>query len=93
MRKLLFLHPNDNIAVSLADLVAGESIEQDGTTIKVLNEIRRGHKIATKEIEKNDGIIKYGERMGHATKDIHVGEHVHTHNVLGDRLSTEQVAK
>ena len=93
MRKLLFLHPNDNIAVSLADLVVGESIEQDGTTIKVLNEIRRGHKIATKEIKKNDGIIKYGERMGHATKDIHVGEHVHTHNVLGDRLSTEQVAK
>jgi hypothetical protein len=93
MRKLLFLHPNDNIAVSLADLVAGESIEQDGTTIKVLNEIRRGHKIATKEIKKSDGIIKYGERMGHATTDIHVGEHVHTHNVLGDRLSTEQVAK
>jgi len=93
MRKLLFLHPNENIAGSLADLAAGGSIEQDGTTIKVLNEIRRGHKIATKEIKKNDGIIKYGERMGHATTDIHVGEHVHTHNVLGDRLSTEQVAK
>ena len=40
---------------------------------------------------KNDGIIKYGERMGHATRDIQVGEHVHTHNVLGDRLSKEQV--
>jgi hypothetical protein len=28
--------------------------------------------------------------MGHATKDITRGEHVHTHNVLGDRLSTEK---
>ena len=93
MRKLLFLHPSDNIAVSLADLSEGEVIEQDGTTIKVLNKINRGHKIATKVIKKNDGIIKYGERMGHATTDIQIGEHVHTHNVLGDRLSTEQVAK
>jgi hypothetical protein len=29
--------------------------------------------------------------MGHATSDIQIGEHVHIHNVLGDRLSTEQV--
>ena len=40
---------------------------------------------------RDDGIIKYGERMGHATAAIAVGEHVHTHNVLGDRLSSEQV--
>ena len=42
-------------------------------------------------LKKNEGVIKYGERMGHATTDIGVGEHVHVHNVLGDRLSTEQV--
>jgi altronate dehydratase len=52
--------------------------------------IPRGHKVATADIKKGDGIIKYGERMGHATKDITRGEHVHTHNVLGDRLSTEK---
>jgi hypothetical protein len=45
--------------------------------------------VASKSVKKGEGIIKYGERMGHATKDITVGEHVHTHNVLGDRLSTE----
>lgn len=28
----------------------------------------RGHKISTADIAKGDGIIKYGERMGHATK-------------------------
>jgi altronate dehydratase small subunit len=47
--------------------------------------------VATKAIAKDEGIIKYGERMGHATSEIKIGEHVHTHNVLGDRLSTEQV--
>ncbi len=90
MRKLLFLHPNDNIAVCLADFNAGEKLEEDGLKFTILNPIPRGHKIATANIAKGDGIIKYGERMGHATSDIKIGEHVHTHNVLGDRLSTEK---
>ena len=88
-RTVLFLNSADNIAVCLKDFTPGDVINQDGYTIKVLNPIPRGHKIATKPIAKNDGVIKYGERMGHATTDIQIGEHVHTHNVLGDRVSTE----
>jgi altronate hydrolase len=91
MRKILILNAADNIAVCLADLGIGDVINQDDFSITVGSKIPRGHKIATKPIAKNDGIIKYGERMGHATADIKVGEHVHTHNVLGDRLSAEQV--
>ena len=90
MRKVLVLNEIDNIAVCLVDLEIGEVIGQDGINLTIQNRIPRGHKIATKNISKDDGIIKYGERMGHATSDIKIGEHVHTHNVLGDRLSTEQ---
>ena len=91
MRKVLILDPRDNIAVCLADLAEGDVIKQDDITITVKNKIPRGHKIATAEIAKNDGIIKYGERMGHAVAPIALGEHVHVHNILGDRLSAEQV--
>ena len=91
MRKVLILDPRDNIAVCLADLAEGDVIKQDDITITVKNKIPRGHKIATAEIAKNDGIIKYGERMGHAIAPIAIGEHVHVHNILGDRLSAEQV--
>lgn len=91
MRKVLILDPRDNIAVCLADLAEGDVIIQDDITITVKNRIPRGHKIATAEIAKNDGIIKYGERMGHAIAPIAIGEHVHVHNILGDRLSAEQV--
>ena len=91
MRKILILDSRDNIAVCLVDLFAGEVIEQDDISIMVLGNIPRGHKIASQPIAKDEGIIKYGERMGHATTSISVGEHVHTHNVLGDRLSSEQV--
>jgi len=91
MRKVLILDARDNIAVCLADLTEGDVITQDDITITVKNRIPRGHKIATAEIAKNDGIIKYGERMGHAIAPIAIGEHVHVHNILGDRLSAEQV--
>ena len=91
MRKVLILDPRDNIAVCLADLTEGDVVTQDDITITVKNRIPRGHKIATAEIAKNDGIIKYGERMGHAVAPIAIGEHVHVHNILGDRLSAEQV--
>lgn len=91
MRKVLILDSRDNIAVCLADLAEGDVVQQDDITITVKNKIPRGHKIATSEIAKNDGIIKYGERMGHAVAPIAIGEHVHVHNILGDRLSAEQV--
>ncbi|MEK6648356.1 MAG: UxaA family hydrolase [Actinomycetota bacterium] len=91
MRKVLFLSPLDNIAVCLSDIAAGEMISQEGREVTAIEHIPRGHKISIRGILKSEGVIKYGERMGHATTDIPVGAHVHTHNVLGDRLSTEQV--
>ena len=90
-RKVLILDERDNIAVCLVDMAQGETIEQDELQITTLNTIPRGHKIATRPIAKGEGIIKYGERMGHAIEPIAIGEHVHIHNILGDRLSAEQV--
>jgi len=90
-RKVLILDERDNIAVCLVDMTQGETIEQDELQITTLNTIPRGHKIATRPIAKGEGIIKYGERMGHAIEPIAIGEHVHVHNILGDRLSAEQV--
>jgi len=90
MRKLLILDPRDNIAVCLTELLQGEVIHQDELEVLVINPIPRGHKIAITAIDRGSGVIKYGERMGHATSNIAVGEHVHVHNVLGDRLSTDK---
>ena len=90
-RKILILNENDNIAVALVDLEVGEVINQDALNLTIQNRIPRGHKVATRAISKDEGVIKYGERMGHATSEINIGDHVHTHNVLGDRLSAEQI--
>jgi altronate dehydratase len=91
---LIFLDSRDNIAIALQELQVGEVISQSelNSPLKVRSTIPRGHKIALTDIAKGDPIIKYGERMGHAYKAIERGAHVHTHNVIGDRVSTEPAA-
>lgn len=90
MRKLLILNQRDNIAVCLSEVEKGDVVNQDDLIITAIDSIPRGHKVAIKDISRGAGVIKYGERMGHATSDILIGQHVHVHNVLGDRLSTEK---
>jgi altronate hydrolase len=91
---LILLDSRDNIAIALQELQVGEVITQSDLAIplEVQSVIPRGHKIALTDIAKGAAIIKYGERMGHAYHSIDRGTHVHTHNVIGDRVSTEPVA-
>ena len=42
---------------------------------------KAGHKIAIRDIKTGEDVIKYGYPIGHATKDIPEGTHVHTHNI------------
>ena len=53
-------------------------------------EIREdGHKYALRDIAEGENVIKYGMPIGHATRAIKKGEHVHVHNVktnLGEVL-------
>jgi len=94
VNSLIVLDARDNIAIALQELPVGMRIEQSdiASTLEVKTVIPRGHKIALVDIAKGDPIIKYGERMGHAFAHIPRGSHVHTHNVIGDRVSTEPIA-
>lgn len=51
--------------------------ERDNVEVNLEN----GHKYALADIPAGCDIIKYGQSIGHATVDIAVGEHVHTHNM------------
>lgn len=51
-----------------------------------------GHKVALKDINSGEDVIKYGYPIGEATCNIKAGESVHSHNMktkLGDILSYE----
>lgn len=75
----------DNVAVATYQLKAGDEARYptpDGTmeAVTVTDDIPLFHKIALVDIPKGEKIVKYGEFIGVATKDIRRGEHVHTHN-------------
>ncbi len=74
------IQPQDNVATMMDDAVAG-SIEVIGATrqeIVASEKIERGHKIALRDIAPNEAVIKFGVRIGHATKPISRGAWVHS---------------
>ena len=50
-------------------------------SIQSKDEISLGHKIAMKDLNEGDTILKYGHDIGKVVKNIKKGEHVHVHNV------------
>ena len=44
-------------------------------------DIESGHKYAICDIKSGEDVVKYGEPIGHATEDIKMGDHIHTHNL------------
>ena len=72
--------------VKAGDTLTGWVMEQDKTiTIKTLNEIPIGHKIALKDLDNNATVIKYGVDIGRTVAPIKLGEYLHVHNVKTKR--------
>ena len=58
--KLIRIHPDDNVAVALTDLRAGEQLDLDGYSVTAAEDIGRGHKIALRGISAGEAVVKYG---------------------------------
>lgn len=65
MEKIKQLNKKDNVAINLLGN----------------KDIPIGHKIALSNIDKNSYVLKYGEVIGIASKNIKKGEWVHSHNL------------
>jgi hypothetical protein len=80
-KKLLVIHPMDNVGVLLEKAGAGDSFTFRQKTIKVLEDTEFAHKIAMVDIPAEAVIFKYGEEIGYALTDIKKGQWVHNHNM------------
>ena len=79
--KYIKINPDDNVAVALQDLAAGEVVE--GVTLKVA--VPRGHKIVLRDLKAGENVIKYGFPIGHVTRDAAAGTMV-DHNCIKTNL-------
>ena len=80
--KILKIDPLDNVLVALSDLQMGETIENDGFSICLNENISAKHKFAIKEIGIGDTIYMYGVVVGRAKQQIKRGEAITTQNVI-----------
>jgi len=97
MKKAIQLDDRDNVATVTDDVSKGEQVEVLGPMGEVIldakpvEDVMFGHKLALRRLGKGDEIVKYGEVIGVASKQIAVGEWVHTHNVESGRLPTSRM--
>ncbi len=84
-QQAIILDKADSVAVALTDLVPGEVVAvrlgEQTLSLKVMEPVPFGHKIALRPIAKGEVVIKYGEVIGGATADVAAGAWVHTHNL------------
>ena len=75
----------DNLVTCVKEMKAGEIVVVDGVEIEVRNDIPKYHKMAVTDIPKGGAVVKYGEVMGVASRDIRAGEWAHVHNIESTR--------
>jgi altronate hydrolase len=71
----------DNVAVAIRTIPAGTESEFVGQSLTIPARIPAGHKISLQRIPEGSAIVKYGQIIGFASKDISPGDHVHVANV------------
>lgn len=80
-KKMLVIHPGDNVGVMLQKADAGDTCTHGEKSIRIMDATEFAHKIALADIPKDATIRKYGEEIGYALSDIKKGQWVHNHNM------------
>ncbi len=81
LKKLLKVHPSDNVAVALVNLLAGEIINFNNEDIKIISDVKEKHKISLNKFNTGDRIIMYGVLVGKAASVIEKGDVLTVNNV------------
>lgn len=86
---LIINEKKDTVAVAIEVILKGKEIKYSYNNklekIIALEDIEIYHKFAIKDMLKGEAVIKYGEHIGIAGKDIKIGSHVHVHNIENQR--------
>ena len=91
MQQSFLVHaPDDMVGVAVHDIepsasVTGRVLNGEPFEMAVNQPVPLGHKVALRDIPAGGEVVKYGVVIGRATSDISRGDHVHVHNLKGER--------
>lgn len=83
---------NDSVAVVVVEGVnAGDALngwvmdDDQVVQLQACQDIPIGHKIALKNLQLGDTVLKYGADIGKVVQPIQIGQHAHVHNIKTKR--------
>lgn len=81
MNRYIKINPADNVIVAIDALTNGHTLDIDGHSVTLCQDVPAGHKVAIHPLVAGDNVIKYGSPIGHARRDIAQGEWVNETNI------------
>ena len=80
-RRVIQMHPKDNVLVALQNLSAGENILFNGENYILLDEVKAKHKFYIADLTKGSEVYMYGVLVGKVENDVSKGSLMTTENL------------
>lgn len=80
-RSILKVHPHDNVVVALTDLKKGETVQDNGQSYTLYDDVPAKHKFTETALKAGEPITMYGVLVGKAKQDLPAGARIGTNNV------------
>lgn len=86
-KKILKIHPADNVAVALTNLRTGEQFDVDGKRVSLVQDVPAKHKFVIADMNTGDEVRMYGITVGKTLAPIPSGAPITTSNVKHEASS------
>jgi altronate hydrolase len=80
-KKILKVHPSDNVIVALTNLSAGETVQLEEQTFILKDNVEAKHKFFEVDLKAGSQVIMYGVIVGTTQADMLAGQWMNTSNV------------
>jgi altronate hydrolase len=80
-KKILKVHPKDNVIIALSDLKKNEILEWRSSDFLLKNNISAKHKFFAEDLKQGQEVYMYGVLIGKAQSDVEKGSLMTTENV------------
>ncbi|MGG9972074.1 UxaA family hydrolase [Ferruginibacter sp. SUN002] len=80
-QKVLKVNAGDNVIVALTDLKKGETVEYNGNSYTLLEDIPAKHKFYESDMKQGEAVTMYGVLVGKVQHDLSVGTRMSTENL------------
>ena len=91
-RKCWIVKEGDNAAVLLEDARQGDTVKTPAGMVILREDISLAHKVCIRDLKAGEEVVKYGQEIGRASRQIPAGSWIHRHNMICERGRTAHMA-